>query len=141
MAVLPDITRIGYHMQELRIVDDRGRSRSTPCHWTAAATPGALQSLMCGFSSAATPRWCILSALLGDHVSACSPPSTSRRKTQRGRAGALHYRAVALPRDLGSHLDIIDPALPGLDQPRLDIGELGDREWREPHIRPNSPAR
>ena len=25
MGLLPDIARIGYHMQELRIVDDRGR--------------------------------------------------------------------------------------------------------------------
>jgi hypothetical protein len=25
MGLLPDITRIGYHMQEPRIVDDRGR--------------------------------------------------------------------------------------------------------------------
>ena len=28
MGLLPDITRIGYHMQELRIVDDRGRRLS-----------------------------------------------------------------------------------------------------------------
>ena len=28
MGLLPDITRIGYHMQELRIVDDGGRRRS-----------------------------------------------------------------------------------------------------------------
>ena len=47
-----------------------------------------------------------------------------REPDDRRAAGAsqtdAEYRAVALARDLGSHRGIIDPALPGLDQPRLD---------------------
>src|SRR6266446_7530538 len=47
-----------------------------------------------------------------------------REPDDRRAAGASQAnaedRAVALPRDLGSHCGIIDPALPGLDQPRLD---------------------
>jgi hypothetical protein len=51
-----------------------------------------------------------------------------REPDDRRAAGAsqtdAEYRAIALARDLGSHLGIVDPALPGLDQPRLDRGQV-----------------